>query len=69
MQVGEFASCVLSQGAQSGNNPVESDAMELLRQRFRRSRNCFYIVQLEDNKELLHQETIGQEQTYFSLST
>ena len=42
--------------------------MELLRQLFRRSRNYFYVVQLEDNKERFHQEMIGQELTYFSLS-
>ena len=59
MQVGEFASCGLNQGARSRNNQVDGDGMELLRQRFRRSRNCFYVVQLEDNKERFHQEMIG----------
>ena len=65
MKLSEFASCGLNQGARSRNNQVDGDEMELLRQRLRRSRNYFYVVQLEDNKGRFHQEMIGQELTYF----
>ena len=68
MQAGEFAPCGLNQGAWSRNNQIDGDNMELPRQQFRRLRNCFCVVQIEDNKEGFHQEMIGQELTYFSLS-